>query len=938
MNEEKVRNDIIVPFFKELGFDINNIEYETTFSIRLGRFTHEIEGSKERASGRLDILFKNGDENLFLVETKASDHKLSLADKEQAISYARLLKQIAPFAVLTNGIDTKVYDVISMEELIPENFKESAYVKNGYTISIDSELQYRALKKFFGLNFENLMLFCEKQTKSNLVNLIADADNSERKFIPDAYLRREGLIESFNEFIEYKPNVKNITSVSRDNTVFAIIGESGFGKTNAIIDLVNDFGSNSNPVLFFNGSRISSGLLEELAFEFNWEFDGERTGVNVIKRLDEILSQHDLFLTIFIDAIDEVPAQNFEINFDNFIKNLPSNNFKICLSCKESSWSRFLTIASDPSYIKGSVFSKRKDENTALSFKIDAFSNSELEEAIEKYRQQFGLPEIEGSTKELCKNPLILRIISEIYEGTNHIPSNVINQTVLIKYIDTKLKKSTTPEKDLKFLSLFGLKLFDNNTELIFQDELKEDLDVPEYLVAYSLLKRTKDDVGRCLIGFEYDYIRNFIICYHSLKLDCLPPKEIIDVMAQKIHQDIPRSVFSYFERRAKDEVRKVMRIEFSKYNYSRAQEFVEKYQEILDTEFPKIKQKFYPFTDDEIGLLVFYQLNPYYAPRYGFRAISGTEEKVIWLTKENWFDVPMKVQWDIAHKHDISALITSSGFIDSVPEDCARTSIDVQLRKIIEKRALNEFNNFVLMEEFTLDAMSNFNNWLGLPDFNATFWEKALPILIDDLISRTREVIKTTSMKVGHVVYSDPTIEKLSNYLARLKTKKSTILTTLLPFPSKSKIPRLGAWLINEFTLDELRDYLITYFKLVLQEYKLLVDYNFPHLKDKLETYKKMPVRVIGEIEQKNMRYGLTYCLIQGRDEIETEIILKKGESIFDPEQFIVQTSTGPEKIHQYSSSVMSSFFATDSGRDNIIQKAVYELIYDDFKQLYEW
>lgn len=60
----------------------------------MGRQTHEINGEKERASGRLDILFKNRDQNLFVVETKPQDQKLSEEDKEQAISYARLLKQI----------------------------------------------------------------------------------------------------------------------------------------------------------------------------------------------------------------------------------------------------------------------------------------------------------------------------------------------------------------------------------------------------------------------------------------------------------------------------------------------------------------------------------------------------------------------------------------------------------------------------------------------------------------------------------------------------------------------------------------------------------------------------------------------------------------------------------------------------------------------------
>lgn len=148
VNEETVKNNIVVPFFKELEFDISEIEYETSFTIRLGRQTILVDGQKDRASGRLDILFKKGNENLFIVETKPQNQTLSEQDKQQAISYAKLLEQIAPFAVVTNGTSTKIYDTITGEDLSERSLKDSNYVKNGYTISLGSELRYRALKNF----------------------------------------------------------------------------------------------------------------------------------------------------------------------------------------------------------------------------------------------------------------------------------------------------------------------------------------------------------------------------------------------------------------------------------------------------------------------------------------------------------------------------------------------------------------------------------------------------------------------------------------------------------------------------------------------------------------------------------------------------------------------------------------------------------------------
>lgn len=100
MNEEEVKNTLIVPYFIELGFDVSEIQYETKFEIRLGRSTHTFHTTEEdKKRGFLDILFKRNSDNLFIVEVKHEDHTLNEKDMAQVVSYARLLPQIAPLCI-----------------------------------------------------------------------------------------------------------------------------------------------------------------------------------------------------------------------------------------------------------------------------------------------------------------------------------------------------------------------------------------------------------------------------------------------------------------------------------------------------------------------------------------------------------------------------------------------------------------------------------------------------------------------------------------------------------------------------------------------------------------------------------------------------------------------------------------------------------------------
>jgi hypothetical protein len=928
MNEETVKNSIIVPYFKSLGFDVSEIEYETSFSIRLGRFTHSIDGERDRASGRLDILYKKNGENLFVVETKPQTQTITENDKLQAISYARLLKEMAPFAVVTNGIDTKIYDVVTADELSDNKLMSSSYVKNGYKIALDSELKYRALKSFIGLNIDNLRIFCQKQLSMNMQNIIANKHNPEGKFVAEVYMRRNHLKKSFDEFL------------ISDKKVFSIIGESGFGKTNAVCDLAAEY-SKSNPILFFNGSQITNGVLDEIAFEFSWEFDNEKSGINIIKRMADVLIQYNKDVIIFIDAADESPNKDFALLLERFVKNCPSR-VKLCVSCKESLWPKFLSFSGVRSFISGSLFSKEQ-KDVRYSFRTEAFSNSELDEVIKKYSKFYNLPEIKGYTRALCHNPLMLRALSEVYSAQPHIPENLITATVTKTFLDKKLAKSKNPDEDRHFLSVFGKTLFDKNKETLYEDEIPERLAVPDFLISFNLLRRTQDDMGRCIIGFQYDHIRDFVICFFSLKLDKENDKDLVELIRNKIDEDLPREILLYFERVSDKNKKNILRKAFSKYNHKRAVDFVDNYQQTLDTKFPAIRSRFYPYTNGDIGLLVFYHLDPYFRPEYGFREMKEGEPRVIWLEKENWYDKTLESEKNkIAQHFGVRTTFRASpDFTIRDPHAYAEEQIIRQLKNLVEKRLLDESNNINLLIEYILEQTRKSARMWGLTreEFH---WDKIFPLCLETIYKKVEDEIAEIRLfceQRGFSTYELPPDLLMLRYSLRIvKSKQETIEKTLLPFPSASKDPRLGPWNWNQYTDQEMIEYLSTLFTLVLREYKLLVETNFPTLKESMKIYRMLPATVIGEIEKEAGRFkGLTYYIVHGENANEVEIKIKGDKSIFDSESFLVHTSKGAIKLKWYSRSVMHLFFETDSRRDNIIQKRVYEMVYNDLKQLFK-
>lgn len=105
-SEEDVKVKIVLPYLYKLGYSLDQMEFEKTIVVNEGVKTKHIFA---------DIIVytnKKKDTPIIVVDTKSPSDILTANGRNQVISYARLLPKIAPIAVLTNGINTQVFQTI----------------------------------------------------------------------------------------------------------------------------------------------------------------------------------------------------------------------------------------------------------------------------------------------------------------------------------------------------------------------------------------------------------------------------------------------------------------------------------------------------------------------------------------------------------------------------------------------------------------------------------------------------------------------------------------------------------------------------------------------------------------------------------------------------------------------------------------------------------
>lgn len=873
MNEEDIRGKILLPYLQDLGFDISEIFLEYTFSIRLGKRKH--------VTGRSDILCKKNGRNLFVIELKNDSIEITQNDIDQGISYARLLlDDIAPFTIVSNGKQTRIFDSITRKELKGNISGESAFLTNGYSLSADDDIRirYEALKNFISLSTENLKVFCESQVYDRMGSIIGGINSSYSKFVKELYVQRNELQTTFDNFL------------NSPESIFGLVGNAGVGKTNTICSLALR-NLEDKFVLFYNAAIINSPL-ECISQDLNIAFSGRSESDVVLKKLDEIGRFANKNVLVFIDAIDESTNPNIAVELSEIAlitKNLDKT--KIIISCKSNIWNVILKIKNKPTYLYQELNKYHdviSDLDNSPGFLLNNFSDKELEEIIPLYQKAFGFKGVISNSllKEL-KNGFFLKIFSEVYSNKN-VPDKISDKDLINKYLQQSLKETNIGYiSGLRILSAIGNIIinYEYDSWAAYKDEgldvnhLLEKLDfslddnIPEDLFTRNILiKSNKDDSYN--VSFYYSKIRDYIICFHSYKLEKLSDDEFYKVLFDFYQNHIGKSALDfYIENACSSHLRTLV-----KFKQDKSLEYLISHNFYLDENFRKFKDKFDPYTMGDIGIMLPNDLikNDGYAL---FRMATNSTQKISYSNFSDFSNSGYDLWWEkgieTLHGSNISLLVKDQDRI-------VKKNIFEQLKKILEKGGLTAYNSDILLMEEVAVILYHYYKKLyfdnKIEEFYMPRFKEIYPIDLRDLQHRINRFRLTEFYKYKNLNQAamEETIEKalqenvdipkiqgIGDVVPFEELFKATqillekgynqILKHYLPLPDVSidrakefyEQNRKDNWnyvRIAQFSEVQAKQYASEFFRHLELAYKDFVDYCFPTYKDEFDFYKTIP------------------------------------------------------------------------------------------------
>ena len=168
MSEEDVKIQFLLPYLKERGYKQEAMDFGVAIEVHEGR---------KKTTIFADVLVYTSRAKkapLLICETKPPNEALTRSVKEQAISYARLLPQIAPLTLITNGAQVQVFHTLDKTRL-PELPKRSDLEQDllSFVLSTDVQeaLRREAKHELFIIDdvttFKGILKACHNEIRNN---------------------------------------------------------------------------------------------------------------------------------------------------------------------------------------------------------------------------------------------------------------------------------------------------------------------------------------------------------------------------------------------------------------------------------------------------------------------------------------------------------------------------------------------------------------------------------------------------------------------------------------------------------------------------------------------------------------------------------------------------------------------------------------------------
>ena len=692
------------------------------------------------------------------------------------------------------------------------------------------------------------------------------------------------------------------------------------------------------PVLFYRALNLTEGLTKSIANDFNWEFSTYYDDIRLFKRLDKLFRNRKIL--IFIDGIDEWMLPNKVEVVGDFASKIRNKNLKLVISCKSGQWDRFLTYRGIPTFLSEEVFALNENKG----YLIEPFDDQEFYTLVAKYRQFYDFKGVfESDVLEECKkSPFLLRVFFEAAHRTKlpHLTFSI--KEFYDEYYEAVIERIPDNSREVAENTIKGVAriMFDKNIAPIDMETISREFKLNinetlmESLFECNILEKSKL-ISESRIGFYFQKLRDYLIAFKVKKWDKVPIKDFHEDWAKIDLKNVQLDAISFFYQFADIEKRKLIDAPLR----ANAETYLNFYRSVLDEHFYNLKSRFSPQTDGAIGFIGDVDIKNRIIRAYGFRAIRETDENIRFVPVEGGYWNKRTNIMYLMGATEMHYRGSCKGFIDfDIKKEVLEFEIYEQLQKIIDNGLLNEANNYYLSLEKALGIIvgnqsklhgihiiGKLSRYLPITIDKVEYgmrYERAGKYFQDKLIDERKEKGIIRPIWSGSMVsysYSFTTEDRefihqqaheaalnkkglkpnvrytnleeieflLREALSTIKKKKDIIDEIIVPDHDHRPTSNTGL-ICDYYKKETLISFLHRIYTLFLEEYKILIETNFPTLKKCFSLYSKMPIHYFVVVGPQEGDFSIRIFQCKNRDSNENEVTLCQNEDVsFDSDEF---------------------------------------------------
>lgn len=256
--EARVNAEIQKHFPKIAQLKITHQKY---LNLQVGRRSNIKTGGLEqgRFTGRLDVLLSFEDKPLAILELKEPGKPITEEDRNQGLSYAKLLTPQAPLVIVSNGENVAFYQTID-GEIWDSKTKDEEAVQALFSHALSSAAAEReeAIQLLMGKQPFIWKSLFQKYTEAAIYLLTGEVNQYTYPLTMDFVIERSVVSEIIN-------------SITSGDTLLALIGPPLSGKTNVLAQICLTENLENLVPIFIDAQNTSYGIFQHIANQFTRE-------------------------------------------------------------------------------------------------------------------------------------------------------------------------------------------------------------------------------------------------------------------------------------------------------------------------------------------------------------------------------------------------------------------------------------------------------------------------------------------------------------------------------------------------------------------------------------------------------------------------------------------------------------------------------------------